>query len=549
MDTFETPSFPGDPGSDTGTQSAPEAPRKTQAPSEAEPASQIPAPSAPDDQSQASGESAPEPQASGEPAPEPQAPEEAVSGSYYSGAGTGRKESPYANSPYETSGHRFQEETFYQPQTREQYQAQHSAPAREESPRKQRKRPRRIWKAIGAAAASVALVACGCLITAAAINEYWEDRTEDTVSALTDRIEDLEEQLDDVTAPGGAAALPEGTALTPRQLYTAAVDSVVAITGTVETSSFYGSSSGSTSGSGFILTEDGYVITNYHVVENADDVKVILHDATEYPAQIIGSDSTNDLAVLKIDASGLSAAKLGSSEALNIGDMVVAIGSPLGELTATQTVGYVSGIKREVTTSNSVLSMIQTDASINPGNSGGPLFNMYGEVVGITTAKYSGTTDSGASIEGIGFAIPIDDVMDSISDLVDHGYVSTAYLGITVTDTDEDSAAMFNLPTGAYVVEVVEGYAADQAGIQPKDIIIALGDTTVSNQFELIRALRDFTPGEQTTITILRSGKEITLDIVLDEKPQETTGESAETLPAEEPPSEDMYDYFRRYFG
>ena len=480
----------------------------------------------------------PEPVDSSTPAPEDQNPapsEGQEQESCYSGKGAGRKESPYANAPYEM--HR-------QPDPGYHYQPQDPPP---QEPKKRSHKS--FWKGFAGVLLVAVMVAVGCLITAAAVNESWEDRTEDTVSALTERIDDLQEQLEDVSTPGRGAALPtDGSALTPSELYNNNVDCVVAISSTVQTDSYY-YGSGTSTGSGFILSEDGYVITNHHVVEGASEVDVVLHDGTEYPAQVVGYDSTNDLAVLKMEASGLTAATIGSSDDLAVGDMVVAIGNPLGELTATQTVGYVSGIKREVTTSNTILSMIQTDAAINPGNSGGPLFNMYGEVVGITTAKYSGTTDSGASIEGIGFAIPIDDVMTSISDLVDQGYVSSAYLGITVTDTDEDSAAMFNLPTGAYVVEVVEGYSAHRAGVQAKDIIIALGDTTVSNQYQLIRALRDFAPGDETTITILRSGKEMTLDITLDEKPQDLSTETQPTQPPETEEDMDIYDYFRRYFG
>ena len=196
--------------------------------------------------------------------------------------------------------------------------------------------------------------------------------------------------------------------------------------------------------------------------------------------------------------------------------------------------------------------MIQTDAAINPGNSGGPLFNMKGEVVGITTAKYSGTTSSGASIEGIGFAIPIDDVLKIISDLMDFGYVTGAYLGVTVQNMDE-TAAMYGLPMGAYVVDVVEGASAHRAGIQPKDIIIALGEYEVESITDLTRNLRHFRAGDTTTITVVRSGGRLVLPITLDERPVGFDG----TVPSQEEsaqmPSEGNYeewfDYFRRYFG
>ena len=472
--------------------------------------------------------------------PTPAQPEE-PSPSFYSGAGTRRKESPYANSPYVTNQNN--SEYRYQPQT----QPPQHKPKQEKQSRKS------IWKGVVAVVLVVALVASGCLITAVVVNEHWEDRTEDTVAELNRKIDDLQAQIDKGSASGGSAVhnSMDGSAMSPSQVYSQNVSSVVAITSTVQATNFYGTSTGTFTGSGFILTEDGYIVSNYHVVEGATEIKITLHDGSEYPAELVGYDSTNDLSVLKIDVEGLTAATIGSSSGLNIGDMVVAIGNPLGTLTSTQTVGYVSGINREVTTDNTIISMIQTDCAINPGNSGGPLFNMYGEVVGITTAKYSGTTSSGATIEGIGFAIPIDDVMNAISDLIDYGYVTGAYLGVSVKNTDAESASMFGLPTGAYVVSVEKGYSADRAGIQVKDIIIDLGGTKVTNVTELTRALRNFKAGDSTTITVVRSGSQLTLDIVLDEKPQQTTAAATEK-DAEMPSNGDYqewYDYFRKYFG
>ena len=328
--------------------------------------------------------------------------------------------------------------------------------------------------------------------------------------------------------------------MTPAQLYQSNVDSVVAISCTMQTTAYGQSVEGTSSGSGFILTEDGYVVTNYHVVQNASNITVTTHTGDEYDATVKGYDATNDVAVLKVEAEGLSAATIGSSGNLSIGDMVVAIGNPLGRLAATETVGYVSGINREVTTDNTVISMLQTDAAINAGNSGGPLFDMAGNVIGITSAKYSGTTNSGASIEGIGFAIPIDDVMGIISDLIDYGYVTGAYMGITVKDNDKEAAAQFGLPTdGAYVVDVTPGSSADKAGIQ-------------STRTDLTRTLRNYKAGDTAQVTVVRSGRELTLTITFDEKPHDTT---AETTPQEDSsmPSEgdygDWYEYFRRFFG
>ncbi len=475
-----------------------------------------------------------------EPDPEtvPQPPQ---SGTYHA-TGTGRRESPYANSPYEMNR---------PPQPEYRYQPQTQPPQKPAKPAKKR---HPIWKTILAGVLAVALVAGSCLITAACVNDYWEERNEETVEMLTDKIEDLQNQISAVS--DGAVisgTLPAGMEYTPGAVYKQCVDSVVAISCTIQSANFYGAT-GSSTGSGFILSDDGYVATNYHVVEGASEISVVMHDGTEYPAELVGyDDSANDLAVLKVEATSLPAATIGSSSALSIGDMVVAIGNPLGELTSTQTVGYVSGIGREVATGDlTTISMIQTDAAINPGNSGGPLFNMRGEVIGITTAKYSGTTGSGATIEGIGFAIPIDDVMSVMDDLIDFGYVTGAYMGVSVQNTDEASASMFGLPTGAYIASVEDGGAADRAGIQPKDIVIQLGDYSVSNVTDLTRALRHFKAGDTTTVTVIRSGAHMELRITLDEKPNNASSaqepQTAPSMPSDGDYNE-WYDFFRRYFG
>ena len=479
-----------------------------------------------------------EPQKEAEPQnPAPRS--EPQSGTYHA-AGAGRRESPYANSPYMTG----------QPRAYQyQYQPQTQPPQKKE--RKSGKSP---WKTVIAAVLVLALVATGCLITASSVNSRWEQKTNQITQQLGRQIDDLQKQID--SAPSGTSgALPaaDGSAMTPAQLYQSNVDSVVAISCTMQTTAYGQSVEGMSSGSGFILTEDGYVVTNYHVVQNASNITVTTHSGDEYDATVKGYDATNDVAVLKVEAEGLSAATIGSSTDLSIGDMVVAIGNPLGRLAATETVGYVSGINREVTTDNTVISMLQTDAAINPGNSGGPLFNMYGEVIGITTAKYSGTTNSGASIEGIGFAIPIDDVMGIISDLIDYGYVTGAYMGITVKDNDKEAAAQFGLPTdGAYVVDVTPGSSADKAGIQSKDLITAVDDHKITTRTDLTRTLRNYKAGDTAEITVVRSGRELTLTITFDEKPHDTT---VETTPQEDSsmPSEgdygDWYEYFRRFFG
>ena len=414
---------------------------------------------------------------------------------------------------------------------------------------KQPKR-RRAMRGVMGVVLAISMVAGSCGLTYAVLNNHWEEK----MQASANTISQMQQQLNSLSAGSGVTATnvtyavsPEG-AQTPRMVYENNAKSVVSVSSTVQSTSYGGMTrQGTSTGSGFILSPDGYVVTNYHVVENATAVTVTLSTGDEYDAKIIGSDKLNDVALLKVEATDLPAVKIGSSDNLAIGDMVCAIGNPLGSLTATLTVGYVSGKDRQVATDNSTINMIQTDAAINSGNSGGPLFNMYGEVVGITSAKYSGTTSSGAVIEGISFAIPIDDVMGIIDDLQEYGYVTGAYLGVTVQDTDASAAKLYGMPTGAYVATVVDGGSADRAGVQPKDIIIALGDNEVSSTTALTRALRRFKAGDKTTSTVIRSGERITLDITLDEKPQSSTGSSTEQTPTT--PEGDYDAWYNFFYG
>ena len=462
---------------------------------------------------------------------EPAAPQPAA----YRGAGAGRKESPYANSPYILQ-HQPPEEPVSRPEPQKPQKT------------KARHNPG-LFRKILAAVLVLALMASSCWVTATLVNMRWDNALYETEKDFHRQIEALQQQIDSAAGNNstfvGSSVAP-GEAMTPAQVYVQSVNSVVAISTTVKATGAFGVQEGTSAGSGFILTSDGYVVTNYHVVEGASAVHVITHNGTEYPATVVGYDSANDVAVLKVEAQDLPAVTIGSSNNMIIGDMVVAIGNPLGELASTQTVGYVSGIGREVSTDGlTSIRMIQTDAAINPGNSGGPLFNMKGEVIGITTAKYSGTTASGASIEGIGFAIPIDDAMGMLSDLMDYGYITGAYLGVSVRNTDPSATAMFGLPNGAQVLEVVEGVSAHRAGVQVNDIIIALGEYEVTNVTTLTRALRNFKAGDTTTITVVRGGAEKVLNITLDEKPRDLT---SATTPEESMPNEGSYEEWRKYF-
>ena len=311
--------------------------------------------------------------------------------------------------------------------------------------------------------------------------------------------------------------------LSAQQAYAMNVDAVCGIATTETTNVFGQSTASAVVGSGFVLTEDGYVVTNNHVVEASGTLSVKLHDGSSYPAAVIGGDALSDVALLKIEAEGLSHVAVGDSDKIAVGESCIAIGNPLGELTFTMTGGYVSALPREINISGKPINMFQTDAAINAGNSGGPLFDMNGNVIGITSAKYSGVTGSGASIEGVGFAIPINDALRVVYDLQEYGFVrGRAYLGITLKDLDGTTAETYGLPVGPIVQTVVAGSCAEKAGIQVRDIILAFEGTTVKSYTQLVSAMNKTRAGDTVTIKLLRSGAELEVTLTLDERPEET---------------------------
>ena len=268
-------------------------------------------------------------------------------------------------------------------------------------------------------------------------------------------------------------------------------------------------------GSGIIATSDGYIITNAHVVDGADSLKVITSDGKTYEAELIGSDSMTDLAVIKVDAEGLTAAEFGSSSDLVVADPVIAIGNP-GGLQSTVTVGYVSALNRPVTSSDTGYTMncIQTDAAINPGNSGGALVNMYGQVIGINSSKIVAT-----GYEGLGFAIPIDDALPIISNLKDYGYVKDrAMLGISGQYLDSWTANFYGLPSGMYVAEVNNESVSD-AGVQQGDVITKIDDEEITSANTISNYIAKKKPGDEVTLTITRSltNKTFTCKVTLTE--------------------------------
>ena len=272
-------------------------------------------------------------------------------------------------------------------------------------------------------------------------------------------------------------------------------------------------------GSGVIISSDGYILTCAHVVSGASQITVTIGD-TDYTATVVGEDDTSDVAVLKIDATGLTPATVGDSDSLSVGDSVLAVGNPLGELGGTVTSGIVSALNRSVTiqgsSSTNTMSLIQMDASVSPGNSGGGLFNMNGELIGLVNAK-----SSSSDAEGLGFALPINDAIQVAQDLLENGYVSgRPYMGITyIAVTDAQTAAQLNVNAyGVYVVDVVQGGPADKAGLKAGDRIVSIDGNEIAQKDDLGTLMQQHTAGDTLSITVARDGQMQTVSLTLGEK-------------------------------
>lgn len=348
------------------------------------------------------------------------------------------------------------------------------------------------------------------------------------------------------------------TKMEPAEVYASVVNSVVSIntTSTSGTNIFGQTVETASAGSGFIVDENGYIVTNYHVIKGANSVKVTLYNGATYDATIIGGDSDYDVAVIKIEATGLPKMTLGNSADVNVGDTVLAIGNPLGELTFSMSQGIVSCCDRAINVDGTPFNMIQVDASINPGNSGGPLVNLYGEVVGIVSAKYS--EYSNTAVEGLGFAIPISDVQTIITDIMENGQVTgKAYLAIKAGTMTEQMAAQYNIgiTQGVFVYSTESGGAGERAGLQLGDVITKVNDTAITSMTDLSAAKKGFKAGDTVTLTVYRNGEYITLDLTFDEQPQ-TTGEDTATDSQQDNQQQggqdysDMFrDFYNYYFG
>ena len=284
-------------------------------------------------------------------------------------------------------------------------------------------------------------------------------------------------------------------------------------------------------GSGVIISEDGYVLTNNHVISGADKITVYVNsgDGSEeqsYEATLVGSSESNDIAVLKIDATGLNAAAFGDSDQLEVGELAVAIGNPMGQVHGSVTAGIISAVEQELTIDDVTINAVQTDAAINPGNSGGALFDSYGNVIGIVYAK-----SSSVSIEGIGYAIPVNNIKDLVAQMIndpdsvkDQTKGSQIMLGITIRDITEDMSKQYSMPVGVYITEVSSMSAAERAGLQKGDIITEFAGETVTSADDLNAIKAKQTSGDTVSVKIDRNGKEMTLDLVI---PQPTEVDTA----------------------
>ena len=318
------------------------------------------------------------------------------------------------------------------------------------------------------------------------------------------------------------ASVDGHTVLTPEEIYAANLGAAVGVNGDVTTNAWGYTVRNAVSGSGFVISSNAtssYIVTNYHVINNVQDIKVFFANGDSYDATLVGGEEDNDIAVLRIEVGNLQTVTLGDSDALNVGEDVYAIGNPLGELTFTFTGGYVSAKDRSVTMSDgTVMNMLQTDTAINTGNSGGPLFNEYGQVIGIVSAKLSSSSSSEASVEGLGFAIPINDVRDMITSIIENGYVTgKPSMGILLDDVPQ-AAQQYGVPAGAEVLAILDGSGADNGGLQVGDIITAVNGTEVSGSSDLQSAVSEFSAGDTVTLSIYRNGETTTVDVTLDEE-------------------------------
>ncbi|MBR4164420.1 MAG: trypsin-like peptidase domain-containing protein [Solobacterium sp.] len=319
------------------------------------------------------------------------------------------------------------------------------------------------------------------------------------------------------TSSSAASNMSSGTqAMTITDAANKAIPSVVEIVieETTQGYGFFGQSyTAQGAGSGVIISSDGYIVTNNHVVEGVDTITVTTYDGKEYPATLVGTDAKTDVAVIKVDAENLVPATIGDSSKIQVGDTALVIGNPLGTLGGTVTNGIISATSREIVINNESMDLIQTNAAINSGNSGGGMFDGNGNLIGIVNAKDSGTTSSGTLIEGLGFAIPINTAMDIAQQLIENGRViNRATLGVYLQQLNQD---MNGYEAGLYITDIISGSGAEAAGLKPYDRILKVDDTDITNYTDLSTYLRNKKPGDTITLVIVRDNEQIDVNVTL----------------------------------
>lgn len=311
-----------------------------------------------------------------------------------------------------------------------------------------------------------------------------------------------------------AATRKDGKALSIIDIAAQGKPAVVAINTQVSMQDMFGQPSNfAAAGSGFIISKDGYIVTNNHVIADATTITVVLDDGRIFDAKLVGADTRNDVAVIKVDAANLPTVILGNSDDLEVGELAVAIGNPLGELSGTVTAGIISALDREITVDGQSMRLLQTDAAINAGNSGGALFNSFGDVIAINTAKTSST-----GVEGLGFAIPINKAKPIIESLINYGYVQgRTKIGITTRDISAQMAEYYNMTEGIFIYDIEAGSAAAKAGLKKEDIIIAVNGQKVLTTAALSDFKEKLSPGDTIKLTIVRDGTQMEIEVVLQE--------------------------------
>lgn len=425
-----------------------------------------------------------------------------------------------------------QSATYYQqpinprpaPQQPGNYQAPQQVPHFDPNPEKKKEKKKKSVKDLSWPK-FILLAVCFSLvggIVGAIVTSYLSQYYNTTPTApSTGNATVLEGQREDGTI--NKETVDTSKIMTPAEVYATNVESTVGITTSITTNYWGYPTTSAASGSGFIYSADGYILTNHHVIDGSSSITVSFYDGTTTPATLIGYDESNDIAVLKVDVKNLKPVTMGDSDNMNVGDSVLAIGNPLGELTFTLTSGVVSALGRQVTTSSGVtMTLIQTDCAINSGNSGGALFNLHGEVIGITNAKYSSSSDSEASIDNIGFAIPVNQIRSIVDSIITKGYYSKPYIGVSVTDVSTETQS-YGLPQGAAVKEVVANSPAAAAGLQINDIITEVDDKEITGRNDLVAVIGKCSVGQTLKLTVYRMGAYVEITLTVGEQTQTAT--------------------------